>query len=102
MYLFMPIDNLSQEVRRFAGGVGLQPTQIEATSNGRTPPETDPLTLFHRIREWLAPSSFTSRYDAARQKRTAGTSCWIFDTSEFQDWASHVNTDQPCHLSIRG
>ncbi|KAH6876586.1 hypothetical protein B0T10DRAFT_497773 [Thelonectria olida] len=79
----------------------------EQQKNAHQPERTysrpdDDYYLFHRIRDWLAPSSFRVRYDAARQARVAGTSTWIFEEPTFETWIQGVTGEGPCHLWVHG
>lgn len=44
--------------------------------------------MLQRFKQWLAPTTYTSRYEDAQSLRTPSTSQWIFDDLAYQKWIS--------------
>jgi hypothetical protein len=42
--------------------------------------------LVDKIRAWLAPTSYTSRYQDARDLRKGSTAEWVFEQPAYQHW----------------
>ncbi|GAB1320035.1 hypothetical protein MFIFM68171_10245 [Madurella fahalii] len=84
------------------GSGDAQPAGQQRDPERRQPQPDADYDLFHRIRGWLAPSSFRARFDAARQARLPGTSTWIFQESAFEAWMQGMAGDEPCHLWVSG
>ncbi|KAM0264931.1 hypothetical protein ACHAQJ_000447 [Trichoderma viride] len=59
--------------------------------NSRPQKESNEAVL-QRFKQWLAPTTYTSRYEDARSLRTSNTSQWIFDDTAYQKWSSVKNS----------
>jgi hypothetical protein len=44
--------------------------------------------MLQKFKQWLAPTTYTSRYEDARSLRTPSTTQWIFDDPAYQRWLS--------------
>ncbi|EHK48703.1 hypothetical protein TRIATDRAFT_93713 [Trichoderma atroviride IMI 206040] len=44
--------------------------------------------MLQRFKRWLAPTTYTSRYEDAQSLRTPSTSQWIFDDPAYKKWLS--------------
>ncbi|KAL6890861.1 hypothetical protein GGI43DRAFT_387319 [Trichoderma evansii] len=44
--------------------------------------------MLQRFKQWLAPTTYTSRYEDVQSLRTPSTSQWIFDDLAYQKWLS--------------
>jgi hypothetical protein len=42
--------------------------------------------MLQRFKQWLAPTTYTSRYEDAQSLRTPSTSQWIFDDPAYKNW----------------
>lgn len=56
--------------------------------------------MLQRFKQWLAPTTYTSRYEDAQSLRTPSTSQWIFDDPAYQKWLS--TQDSSALLWIHG
>lgn len=44
--------------------------------------------MLQRFKQWLAPTTYTSRYEDAQSLRTPSSSQWIFDDPTYKKWLS--------------
>lgn len=56
--------------------------------------------MLQRFKQWLAPTTYTSRYEDAQSLRTPSTSQWIFGDPAYKKWLSVQ--DSPTLLWIHG
>ena len=50
-------------------------------------------TAFHRVRSWLSPGAFKSKYEWSQDLREEGTAHWLSDEKNYKSWRNARDED---------